>query len=43
MDDIPFLWMFLDDVNMDNFHSGSRERITESANEEINTHSIEFD
>lgn len=42
MDDIPFLWMFLDDVNMDNFHSGSRERITESANEETNKNAIIF-
>lgn len=42
MNEIPFLWNFLNDVKINNENSEARERVTESANEESNIHSIEF-
>ena len=42
MDDQPFLWNFLDDVEKNIGNSQSIEKATESANEESNIHSIEF-
>ena len=42
MENIPFLWFFIHDSNENNATSEYRERATESANEETNTHSIEF-